>query len=183
MILDPGGRIRSTWRTHRLCLESTPDDATHLLVLQDDACPCDGFAEAVHDAIEQRRDRIVCLFIPGAAPILRRINLARSKRQRWFEMPSLTYVPTVAIVYPAEVARQIPVFADSKRIPVGRCDDAVISMFARAHRLTACAPLPSLVEHLDDVPSLCGMPSGSGLPHRRAAWFEQTPLVLAEPLR
>ncbi len=180
MIRDPGGRIRSTWRCHRLCLESVPDDATHLLVLQDDARPCDGFAEAVHAVLEERPGRILCLFVPGSGPLLRRVTLARKNGERWFDMPSISYVPTVATVYPADEARQIPAFADAKRVPVGRTDDAVVAMFTRAHRLTACAPLPSLVEHLDSVPSVMGMPSGNGASHRRAAWFEQRPLVLSD---
>ncbi len=177
MVTDPGGRIRSTWRCHRLCLESVPDDATHLLVLQDDALPCDGFPAAVHAAIAERPDRILCLFVSGLSPIMRRVNIARKNGQRWMDFLSTNHVPTVAIVYPAEVARQIPGFADKKKVPVGRCDDAVILMFTRAHRLTACAPLPSLVEHRDEVPSVAGMPWGGGNPSRLAAWFEPSPLV------
>ncbi len=175
VILDPGGRVRSTWRTHRLCLESVPDDATHLFVVQDDALPCDGFAEAALRAIGEKPDRIICLFVPGAGSVLRQINIARKKHQRWFEFPSITFVPTVAVVYPSEIARRIPAYADSKKIPVGRVDDAVVSMFARSHRIRACAPLPSLVQHRDEVPSACGQPYGRGDPKRVAAWFEQTP--------
>ncbi len=182
VVTDPGGRIRSTWRCHRLCLESVPDDATHLLVLQDDALPCDGFAASVHAAIAERPDRILCLFVPGSGPLLRRITLARKNRERWFELPSISYIPLVGVVYPADVARLISPFADAKRIPVGRTDDAVVAMYARAHRLTACAPLPSLIEHRDDVVSVSGMPSGAGLAHRRAAWFEPSPLVLSDRL-
>ncbi len=170
VIPDPGGR-RSTWRTHRLCLESTPDDATHLLVVQDDAWPCVYFAERVHAAIREKPDRIIALFVSGIGPIARRVNLARKERAPWMEMPSMTYVPLVAVVYPAEVARAIPEFADAKKITVGRADDAVVGQFCRAHRLTACAPLPSLVEHRDEVPSVMGMPSGRGAAHRVAAWF------------
>jgi hypothetical protein len=180
VILDPGGRIRSTWRCHRLCLESVPDDASHLLVLQDDARPCDGFAAAVHAAVAEHPSRILCLFLPGAGPLLRRVALARKNRERWLDLLNSSYVPTVAIVYPAEVAREIPAFADAKRVPIGRCDDAVIAMYARAHRLTACAPLPSLVEHRDEVVSVCGMPSGTGSSHRSAAWFDPSPLVLSD---
>ncbi len=183
VVTDPGGRIRSTWRCHRLCLESVPDDADWLCVLQDDALPCDGFPAAVHAAIAERPDRILCLFVPGSGPLLRRITLARKNRERWFDLMNLSYTPTVAIIYPAAVAREIPPFAERKKIPIGRTDDAVIAMYVRAHRLVPCAPMPSLVEHRDEVPSVCGMPSGAGLAHRRAAWFEPSPLVLADPIR
>lgn len=174
VITDPGGK-RSTWRTHRLCLESAPADATHLLVLQDDAWPCDDFASLVRAAVEERPDRIVCLFVSGIGHLMRHVNIARKNRERWLELPPIAYTPCVAIVYPADHARAIPAFADAKRVGIGRTDDAVVGQYARAHRVTACATLPSLVEHRDDVDSVMGMPSGKGAPHRVAAWFVETP--------
>lgn len=173
MITDPGGRTRSSWRTHRLCLENVPETATHLLVLQDDCQPCDGFAQLVHAAIEERPDRIICLFIPGVGHLTRRVNIARNRGDRWLEFPSITFVPLVAVIYPAAIAQAIPEFADARRINVGRADDAVVSTYCRAHHVTAVATLPCLVEHLDAAPSVMRMPSGNGHPHRLAAWFEQ----------
>ncbi len=178
VITDPGGKQRSTWRTHRLCLESVPDDATHLLCVQDDAWPCNGFAAAVRAAIDERPDRILCLFVSGIGHIARAVGLARKRGERWMDMPPISYVPVVAVVYPAEHARAIPAFADKRRVSVGRTDDAVIAMYTRAHRVAVSAPLPSLVEHLDGEPSILGMPSGRGAPHRLAAWFEETKLAL-----
>ncbi len=175
VITDPGGKQRSTWRTHRLCLESIPDDATHLLCVQDDAWPCDGFAEQALTAIEERPDRILCFFVSGIGHIARSVALARKRGERWFDLPPITYVPVVAVVYPAEHARAIPAFADKRRISVGRTDDAVIATYTRANRVAVSATLPCLVEHLDSVPSVLGMPSGRGAPHRLAAWFVQTP--------
>lgn len=175
MITDPGGRQRSSWRSHRLCLESAPDDATHLLCVQDDAWPCENFASLASEAISQRSGRILCLFVSGVGHIARRVNVARKKDEHWLELPSMSYVPLVAVVYPAALAREIPAFADSKRIPVGRTDDAVVGQWARARGLTACAPLPCLCDHRDDVPSITGMPSGNGSPHRRAVWYVESP--------
>jgi hypothetical protein len=177
VITDPGGRQKSSWRSHRLCLESVPEDATHAVCIQDDAWPCDDFAAHVQAAIAERPDRIIALFISGIGHFARRVNLARKQQARWLELPSMSYIPVVAVVYPARLAREIPAFADAKRIPVGRTDDAVIGQFARAHGLTACAPMPSLVQHLDSVVSVSGMPSGNESPHRLAAWFEENPAV------
>ena len=182
VIIDPGG-VRSSWRTHRLCLESVPDDATHLLVLQDDAWPCDDFPALCRAAIAERPDRIICLFVPGVGNLIRRIDVARKRGDRWFDFPQITFLPLVGIVYPAEVAREIPRFADKKRIPVGRADDAVIGQFARAHKQFAVATLPSLVEHRDEVASVMRMPSGAGRPHRLAAWFQDAPLATSDVLR
>ncbi len=175
VIADPGGKQRSTWRTHRLCLESVPDDATHLLCVQDDAWPCDGFSERGRAAIEERPDHIVVFFLSGVGHLARAVALARKRNERWMTLPPISYVPVVGIAYPAEHARAIPAFADKRRISVGRTDDAVIATYTRANRVAVSATLPCLVEHLDAVPSVLGMPSGRGAPHRLAAWYEQTP--------
>lgn len=174
MITDPGGKQRSSWRPHRLCLESVPDDATHLLVLQDDAWPCDDFAARAKAAIATRPHRLICFFLSGVGHFARAVNVARKRGEPWLEVPSLAYIPLVSICYPAALAREIPAFADAKRIPVGRTDDAVVGQWARARGITACAPLPCLVEHLDGVPSVTGMPSGHGSPHRRAVWYVES---------
>lgn len=174
MVKDPGGKTPSSWRTHRLCLEAIPDDATHLLCLQDDAWPCDGFAGKALAAITEKPDRIIAFFVPGVSHLTRRVNLERKRGSRWLEFPSISFVPLVAVVYPAELARQIVPFAEQRRIGPRRADDAVVGEFARAHRITACATIPSLVEHLDAAPSVMRMPHGRGQPHRLAAFYVET---------
>lgn len=178
VVTDPGGRPRSPWRTHRLCLETLPDGVSHLLVVQDDAWPCDNFAALTRAAVEERPDRIICLFVPGVGNLVRFVAGARKKNARWLEFPQLTFVPCVAIVYPTEHAAAIPAWADLKRIPVGRADDGVISQYARANRVPVCATMPSLVEHRDEVESIMGMPYGRGHTHRLAAWYEQNPCAV-----
>ncbi len=174
LVIDPGGPKTSTWRTHRLCLESIPDDATHLLVVQDDAWPCDRFAEAVHAAVAEKAESILCLFAPGAGPVARGFGMARRSGSRWMQWRISAYLPLVAVVYPAGLARQIPAFADAKRFHVGRADDAVVGAFVRAHKLQAWAAVPCLVEHRDELVSVMRMPNGRGAPHRVAAWFDES---------
>lgn len=139
--------------------------------MQDDAWPCDDFAERALAAIRQRPTRVIAFFVPGVSHLLRRVNIERKRGSDWLEFPATSFVPLVAVAYPADVAREIPAFADRKRIGVGRADDAVIGTFTRANRIQACATLPCLVEHLDHVPSAMGMRHGNGHPHRLAAWF------------
>lgn len=146
-------------------------------MVQDDAWPCDRFADAVHVALDERPDRIVCLFVPGVGHLVRRIWQARERRERWLDFPSTSFVPVVAIVYPREHALEIPAFVERKKIPVSRADDAVISMYARACRVPVAATLPSLVQHRDEVESIMRMPSGNGHAHRLAAWYEETPVL------
>lgn len=169
---DPRARRPSSWRTHRACLESTPADATHLLVLQDDAWPCEDFAEKALEAIAEKPDRLIALFVPGVSYLTRQVNVARLRQQPWLELPRTSFVPLVGVVYPADHARRIPGFADARRIGPHRADDAVVATYARAHKLSAVATLPSLVEHRDEVPSTMRMPHGRARPHRVAAWFE-----------
>ncbi len=174
LVPDPGGTKTSTWRTHRRCLESVPDDASHLLVLQDDAWPCDNFSQALAEVVRQRPDAIVCLFAPGFGNVLRPVRMMRTAGQHWLPWKIPSYVPVVAIVYPAVHARQIPVFSDSKKVHVGRADDAVIAMYARAHKVPVWATVPSLVQHRDELVSVMRMPNGKGAPHRVAAWFDES---------
>ncbi len=172
LITDPGGVKTSTWRTHRLCLESVPADASHLLVVQDDTWPCERFADAVHAAVAEKPESILCLFAPGAGPVARGFGIARRAGSRWMQWRISAYLPLVAVVYPADLARQIPAFADAKRFHVGRADDAVVGAFVRAHKLQAWATVPCLVEHRDELVSVMRMPNGRGAPHRVAAWFD-----------
>jgi hypothetical protein len=171
-VKDPGGPKTSTWRTHRLCLEQV-GDASHLLVIQDDAWPCDGFDEAVVSAVEERPEAVVCLFTPGASNALRAFEQARRRGDRWVPWRAGPYVPLVATVYPAEVARAIPAFADSRKIHVGRADDAVIATYVRAHRIPVYCTVPCLVQHRDELPSVMRMPHGRGATHRLAAWYRE----------
>jgi hypothetical protein len=171
VITDPGGPKPSSWRTHRLCLESLPDAATHLLLIQDDAIPCADFADKALAAIEQHPTRIIVFFVPGFGHLTRRIEIARRKSLAFVDLPGGSFVPVVCIAYPAEIACAIPAFADARRMPVSRADDAVVGTYARAHRLFPLATVPSLVDHDDTVPSAMGMRTRPGQKHRVAALF------------
>ena len=66
---EPDG-VLSSWRTYRLALETFPDEATHVLVLQDDATPCRDFAKALPSVIAAAQDfsgedALLALWAPG----------------------------------------------------------------------------------------------------------------------
>lgn len=169
MIPDPGGRDKGTWRSHRACLASLPPDASHLLVVQDDAIPCDGFAAKISDAIGDHPDAIVCAFTPGVGNLLRQFWQAQKQGDRYLRFPATTFVPCVAVAYPRVHAEGIPRFAAARRMPIGRADDGIVSTYARANKVPVVATVPCLVQHDDTVPSLMGMPHGRGHSHRVAA--------------
>lgn len=172
-VTDPGGKRPSSWRTHRACLETIPADATHLLVLQDDAIVCDRFGEAVRAAVRERPDTILCLFVPGFAPVALDVNKARKRGDRWMPWTLRSFVPVVGTIYPAAHARALVEFADARKLGPHRADDAIVAAYVRAYRVPVFATVPCLVEHDDDCVSVMRMPVGRRSRHRVAAWFAQ----------
>lgn len=148
-----------------------PSDASHLLVLQDDAWPCENFAAAARAAIEERPEAILVFFLPGFGHVVRPVQQARLKGERWLAWRPRAFVPLVAVVYPARFPREIVAFSEVKKVHLGRADDAVVGGFVRAHKVPVWATLPCLVEHRDELPSVMGMRHGVRAPHRLAAWF------------
>lgn len=99
------------------------------------------------------------------------MHAAQAKRERFVTLRAGAFVPVVAIVYPREHVQAIPHYTDSRRVPTHRADDAVIAAYVRSHHCGPLATVPSLVEHLDEEPSVIGYRRGEGRPHRRAALF------------
>lgn len=171
VVADPGGDGPSSWRSHRACLASIGPAATHLLVVQDDALPCRGFPTRAACAIDRTRDDLLALFTPGFPTLARAATRAAKARQPVVRLPLLGFVPTVAIVYPAPLARDLLAWADDNRGDV-IADDTIVCRWAKARRLHVWATVPSLVDHDDSRPSLFGKPHGRGDPRRRAALFD-----------
>src|SRR5437763_3106035 len=97
---DPDGRA-SPWRTYRRALEQTPKRATHRLVIQDDAQPCDYFAEVLSAAIMARPDRLVVLCVcevPYFAAAA--VQDAAWRQQCWADIPTDSWLNVVAVVWP-----------------------------------------------------------------------------------
>jgi hypothetical protein len=156
---DPNG-ARNPWRTYRECLYRTPRDATHRLVLQDDAIVCDHFLEAMQLVLEVRPDNMLALFVPGSHRIAALEMLQACDRDEcFFPFPfgSGSWIPVVALVWPSNVIPEFLEWADTKYPVVKRrADDAIVGQFARERQKVVLATVPSLVDHPDDVPSLIG---------------------------
>lgn len=180
---DPTAHVRSPWRTYRACLDAIPADATHLLVIQDDAVPCRDFAATLVRVIAARPDDALCLFTPGIGLLARAIMDACSRDERWVELPSREWCPVVALVLPRRMVDDLRAWAAGKNLPAWeRSDDALMGRFCRESGRRVWATMPSLVDHADDVPSLVGNPAFAGLnPGRVAACWagrEWSPLGL-----
>jgi len=172
LVVDPGGEKSSAWRTYRLALRADVEDATHLLVVQDDATVCDHFPEAAAAAVEARPAAAVAFFLsPQCRRTCVNATIAMRARKPWADWNRADFWPTVASAYPVPVARQLADWVDGRGTEP-RGDDAPAGDFFRAHpTIKALVTVPSLVEHPDDTPSLIGRKHMAGKnPARCAKW-------------
>ncbi len=173
VVTDPGGAQSNAWRCYRQCLRADVGDATHLLIVQDDAVPCSHFTASVLAAIEARPNAAIAFFVsPQCRRSSHAMTMALKKREPWADWSRADFWPTVASAYPIGVARALADWVDAKK-PDSRGDDAPCGDYFRTHPgTTALLAVPSLVQHPDDVPSLIGRKYMSGKnPARLAKYF------------
>lgn len=158
VIEDPRASLpfRSAWHAYEACLRSRQEDETHLLVIQDDAWPCDGFVPALLAAIAAQPDRIIVTCVCGnAGRNCRRIFQAAEAGLPFAELDANEWCPTVATCYPAPVLSRLHRWIDERTWPEWQmADDAPIGEFVNETGVGALMTVPSLVEHPDDVLSL-----------------------------
>lgn len=167
------------WRNYRRCLEDLPNGVSHVCVLQDDALPCQNFGMRLNDAVEQRPDDLISLFVgglPGAS--LKAFRKAQARGEGWCELPrpsKITHV--VGLVWPVVLVAPFLAWYDEEKdmIPYPqphRSDDMVVSYWLKTAKpwRTAWATVPCLVEHPDDLGSVAQRREKSG-PGRRAIAF------------
>lgn len=169
---NPDGPLDS-WRVHCACLRSMTPTASHLLVLQEDALPAQGFAQNFAAAVAAQPDQILALFAPGFAYIRRQMQEAQKAGLTLSPMRPGAFVPAVAISYPSAVVHAILDWADKRwndrqKRNLRGADDGVIAMYCRLHRVIPLLLVPSIVDHDDTIDSIGKLHRRSG-PHRRAA--------------
>lgn len=163
---EPQGKTNA-WRAHEAVLRSMPDEASHLLVLQDDALPVESFMQRLTKAVEQRPESVLLAFVPGFARERRIMALAKTARHDIAPFVIGAYVPTVAIVYPRDVVTGVLAWADASPGRMRGADDGMLALYCRRRRIRPLALVPCLVEH-DETVEPVGKTARSG-PHRRAA--------------
>lgn len=158
---EPDRLYGSALGTYLECLRRTPSWATHRLIVQDDAIPCQGFRDRAEAAIAEHPDELVALFVPGRT-LLRRLMLDEHRRGgRWVQLPqSLNWTPLVALAWPASQARAfVPageqVIADrAARGLTTHADDPYVGAWRKRLKLPVWATVPCLVQHPDETQSL-----------------------------
>ncbi len=152
------------WENYRRCLDYR-GDASHLLVVQDDAIPAAGFADAAVRIADRHPDVPVCLFM-GAFPASTATRVRRSPPEtRYVALGPSSFMPLVCVLWPTHVARA---FLDwSATAPrMTRADDGNAAKWMRTTRQQVLVAVPSIVQHDDDAESVKG-----GRPH--VPWREQ----------
>lgn len=156
---EPDG-IPNPWRCYRACLQAIQDEATHVLIVQDDALPHPDFPLVVTRCVEARPDRIVCFFVTShAVQGARRMLQSQSP---WVEMLPTEYLPVVATSWPVEQARAFYAWTEKMIVPTKRSDDGIAGRWIRHHSVRPIATVPCLVQHPDMEPSLIGKRAMAG---------------------
>jgi hypothetical protein len=168
VVTDEGDPPANPLRGYRLCLESIPVEASHLVVVQDDAIVASSFQQRVERIVEERPDDIVVLCVLGI----------RNLTFKWF-MKAIrageSYSPVVpgdfhyvvGVLWPRGKAEAFSEWM--KTAKVTRSDDQAFGNWAMKTRQKVIASVPSIVEHPDDFPSSIDKETGSR--HRRAITF------------
>lgn len=150
--------------------------ASHCVLLQDDALPCGGFAEAVRERVEERPLSVISLWVGGLrCKTTTSYMQAMMKAERWSPIYFSDIHHVVGLVWPRELAASFLEWTQTSRLPgenrPNQSDDAIVGAWARRTRQVVWATIPSLVEHDDETPSTIGRPWGRGDRGRKAVSF------------
>lgn len=174
--VDSGDRP-SPWRGYYRCLENPPKNATHLCILQDDALPCKSFAERLLEAVEEKPDDVLSLFVGGLPGRTKKdFYAALSAGARWTPVYFREIHHVVALCWPIPLVHEFLKWFETAKVPGPKpplSDDAVVGYWARTQRKLFQATVPCLVEHPDDFPSVVQGLNRFGDKGRRAiCWID-----------
>jgi hypothetical protein len=151
---DPTG-VPSPLRTAKAAWAAVRPDATHHLVLQDDAVLARDFLTHLEAVVARRPTHGLALYVNRGS--LRNgylVRRAAASGARWSRLSSSEYTPTLGFVLPAQDARELASYL--RTVPDEfRDDDEVVTLFCRERGLPVAATVPSLIEH-GDLPSVAG---------------------------
>jgi len=153
IIVDPG--CRGTFGNHKAALASVTD-ATHAVIVEDDAIPCPDFIEHVEHLIAERPTHLIGLYVgrsrpqriqPILEPLVAQadwwLDDARvTDRLRWGVGYTMPAADIPAVLEHLNSGSQHAWIAADSRIGAWHADRGLLSY-----------PIPSPLDHNDDVPS------------------------------
>jgi len=168
---EPDAPIKSPWRTLRHLLETRPQEATHVVSLQDDTTVCPGFRDAAHAAVEARSDRLILFFVAGRPETHARAVWAACERDEpWAELPAAHFLAQVAVAWPTVMIPSLLEFVDVQGWrPDFTADDEIVNRWARHVGVEPISTVPNLVQHEDRSISLIGRRTMNGLDEGRTS--------------
>lgn len=157
----------NVWETGRRALLAHDPEATHHLVIQDDAIPAEGLLEALPHILTHIPGEVpVGLYIgapkPAGAQMSALVRQCRADGTAWLVMPGPRWGPGVVI--PTSLIRRVVTLADA--VPLNSYDARLARAFATL-KIDCWYPVPSLVDHRTDHTSL--FPNRTA--RRSAHWF------------
>jgi hypothetical protein len=142
------------WAGYVECLKNLPE-CSHILIIQDDAIPCQNFPEALVQVARSHPHTPVCLFLGGApSSTAAQARRAWNKGLRYTPLLNSSFVPLVAVLWPREKAQAFLEWSRTARIT--RADDGNAAKWMKRARQPFICTVPSLVEHNDFVESVKG---------------------------
>jgi hypothetical protein len=141
----------SALRTARLAWQAVRPDATHHLVLQDDAVLAPGFADSVAALVAERPLAAVSLFSEWGSRTANAIRAAALLGHAWAPVVD-DYLPSVALVLPADLALGFEEYAEAKATPEATDDVTLLEYLSGVEKTV---PVAGPVDHANP-PSLVG---------------------------
>jgi hypothetical protein len=162
VVWDDGANSR--WGTGRRALLAYDPDATHHLVIQDDAVIPRDLAAGVEAALPHvPGDVPVCLYVGKVRPYREMVTeyVARAASASWLVMDRLNW--GVAIVLPTNVIDEVVAYCDTLSIPNY---DSRVSAWFEANGTPVWYPWPSLVDHRESPSLVPGRGASGRVAHR-----------------
>lgn len=175
IMVDTTDGRQSTWRGYYRCLENPPKHATHLCIIQDDALPCKDFPGKLAQAVSEKPEDVLSLFVGGLPGRTRKdFYNAQLSGARWTPVYFREIHHVVALCWPIPLVHEFLKWYETAKVPGPKppvSDDAVVGYWARTQKKLFQATVPCLVEHPDDFPSVVQGANRFGDKGRRAIAF------------
>lgn len=155
---------RDPWTTYMDCLsfaEICADgaDATHLVIVQDDALLVPSFYERLLDHVAERPLDVLCCYVPNQPAYMARVvHQAFSAGRRFADLPGGMFVPLVCTCWPVATAADCLIWEEGQATArQRRCDDAQVARYLARRKQFAVGIVPSLADHDELTPSTLGL--------------------------